>query len=76
VLRNSLRGALVSEAMFDPMPPSPQRYIAACEKTFQTGFFLALKRMINDNGTGVSYVQQVLDTPLQDASALHEELRH
>lgn len=76
VLRNSLRGSLVSEAMFDPMPPSPQRYIAACEKTFQTGFFLALKRMINDNGTGVSYIQQVLDTPLQDASALHEELRH
>lgn len=74
-VRNSLRGQLVSETMFDPMPPSPQRYIAACEKTFQTGFFQALKRMIHDSGTGVSYVQQVLDTSLQDATALCEELR-
>lgn len=74
-VRNILRGPLVSETMFDPMPPSPQRYIAACEKTFQTGFFQALKRMIHDSGTGASYVQQVLDTSLQDASALYEELR-
>lgn len=75
MLRNSLRGPLVSETMFDPMPPSPQRYIAACEKTFQTGFFHALKSMIHTSGTGASYVQQVLDTSLQDASALYEELR-
>jgi transcriptional regulator with XRE-family HTH domain len=74
-LRNSLRGPLVSETMFDPMPPSPQRYIAACEKTFQTDFFHALKRMINDSGTGAPYVQQVLDTSLQDALALYKELR-
>lgn len=74
-LRNSLRGPLVSEALFDPMPPSPQRYIAACENTFQTGFFHALKHMIVEGGTGAAYIQQVLDTPLQDALALHEELR-
>ncbi len=73
--RNSLRGPLVSEALFDPMPPSPQRYIAACENAFQTGFFHALKRMIVESGTGAAYIQQVLDTPLQDALALHEELR-
>ena len=73
-VRNSLRGPLVSETMFDPMPPSPQRYIAACEKTFQTGFFQALKRMIQVSGTGASYVRQVLETSLQDASALYEEL--
>jgi hypothetical protein len=75
-LRNSLRGQLVSEALFDPMPPSPQRYIAACENTFQTGFFHALKHMIIDSGTGAPYIQQVLDTSLQDAMALHEALRH
>lgn len=74
--RNSLRGPLVSEALFDPMPPSPLRYIAACENTFQTGFFHALKRMIVESGTGAPYIQQVLDTSLQDAMALHEELRH
>ena len=74
-VRNTLRGPLVSATMFDPMPPSPQRYIAACENTFQTGFFLALKRMIHSSGTGAPYIQQVLDTPLQDAHALHEELQ-
>jgi transcriptional regulator with XRE-family HTH domain len=74
-LRNSLRGPLVSEALFDPMPPSPQRYIAACENAFQTGFFHALKRLIVESGTGAGYIQQVLDTPLQDALALHEVLR-
>jgi len=61
--------------MFDPMPPSPQRYIAACENTFQTRFFQALKRMIHNSGTGAPYIQQVLDTPLQDSLALHEELQ-
>ncbi len=75
-LRNSLRGPLVSEALFDPMPPSPQRYIAACENSFQTGFFHALKHMIVESGTGAPYIQQVLDTSLQDAMALHEALRH
>lgn len=75
ILRNTLRGPLVSETMFDPMPPSPQRYIAACENTFQTGFFQALKRMIHSSGTGAPYIQQVLDTSLQDAMALHEELQ-
>lgn len=75
-LRNSLRGPLVSEALFDPMPPSPQRYIAACENAFQTGFFHALKHMIVESGTGAPYIQQVLDTSLQDAMALHEALRH
>lgn len=73
--RNSLRGPLVSEALFDPMPPSAERYIAACENTFQTGFFHALKHLIVEGGTGPAYIQQVLDTPLHDALALHEELR-
>ncbi len=74
-VRNSQRWNLVSEALFDPMPPSPQRYIAACENTFQTVFFHALKRMIIESGTGATYIQQILDTPFQDAFALHEELR-
>ena len=75
VLRNSLHGPLVSTTMFDPLPPSPQLYIAACEKIFQTGFFQALKRMIHSSGTGAPYIQQVLDTSLQDALTLHEELQ-
>ncbi len=75
-VRNSNQGPLISAALFDPMPPEPMRYIAACEHVFQSDFFAALKRMIHESGTGPSYVQQVLDTSMQDAFALHEALRH
>jgi len=75
-VRNNNQGPLISEALFDPMPPEPKRFIAACEHAFQSDFFIALKRMIHESGIGASYVQQVLDTPMQDAFALYEELRH
>ena len=75
-VRNSGNGALISHALFDPMPPEPERYIAACEHAFQSDFFRALARMIHEKGTGPSYLQQILDTTIQDAKALHEELSH
>jgi len=75
-VRNNNQGPLVSVALFDPMPPEPKRYIAACEHTFKSDFFTALKRMIHKNDIGPSYVQQVLDTSVRDAFAIHEELRH
>lgn len=75
-VRNSGTRQLVSEALFDPMPPEPRLYVAACKQIFQSDFFDALTRMIREKGTGPSYVQQVLDASLQDAIALHEELRH
>lgn len=75
-VRNRDHGPLVSTALFDPIPPEPKRYIAACERIFQSDFFTALKHMIHESGTGASYVQQVLDTTLQDAIALHKEFRH
>lgn len=75
-VRNVDCGPLVSEALFDPAPPEPKLYIAACEHAFQSDFFNALTRMIHESGTGASYVQQVLDTPMQDAYAIHEELRY
>lgn len=74
--RNNNQGPLISEALFDPMPPEPKRYIAACEHAFKSDFFSALKRMIHENGTGPAYAQQVLDISLRDAVAIHEELRH
>jgi len=74
-IRNSGSTLFVSQVLFDPLPPSPAKYIAACENIFQSEFFYALKRMIRENGTGASYVQQVLDTSVQDSLALHEELR-
>ncbi len=72
--RNGGKATLVSEAIFDPMPPKPAHYIAACKKIFQSDFFVALEQMINERGTGLSYVQQVLDIPLQDAAGIHQEL--
>lgn len=75
-VRNNNQGPQISEALFDPMPPEPKLYIATCTHTFMSDFFAALKRMIHENGTGPSYVQQVLNTSLRDAVAIHEELRH
>lgn len=74
-VRNHYKGPLVSETLFDPMPPEPKLYISACEHIFKSDFFTALKRMILENGTGPSYVQQVLNTSLRDAVAIYEELR-
>jgi transcriptional regulator with XRE-family HTH domain/Zn-dependent peptidase ImmA (M78 family) len=73
-VRNSGATPLVSEAIFDPMPPKPAHYIAACSRIFQSDFFTALEQMINERGTGLSYVRQILDIPLQDAAGIHQEL--
>lgn len=75
-VRNNNKGPLVSETLFDPMPPEPKLYISACEHIFKSDFFATLKRMIHESGSGPSYVQQVLNTSLQDAVAIYEELRH
>jgi transcriptional regulator with XRE-family HTH domain len=73
-VRNSLRGKLVSEMLFEPTPPEPEAYIAAAQQQFRSAFFQALQRMIKSNGTGPSYVQHVMDIPMQDAAQLHEAL--
>lgn len=75
-VRNNNAGPLISEEIFDPLPPQPSHYIAACKNKFQSIFFYALQRMINEQGTGLSYLQQVLDSSLHDAAAMYEELRH
>lgn len=74
-VRNSFAGPLVSEALFEPLPPSPARYIADCGNLFQSDFFPALKRMFHEKDTGPGYLQQILDTAIHDARALYEELR-
>jgi transcriptional regulator with XRE-family HTH domain len=72
--RNSNPGPLISKMLFDPMPPSPQHYIAACENVFQSNFFNALQSMIHDKQTGAAYIQQLMGTPIRDAHALYKEL--
>lgn len=74
--RNSYAGPLISEALFEPLPPSPERYIADCGNLFQSDFFHALKRMFHDRDTGPAYLQQILDTSIHDARALYQELRN
>jgi len=73
-VRNSQRGKLVSEILFEPTPPEPVAYIAAAANVFRSTFFTALQRMIKSRGTGAGYVQQIMDIPMQDAVALHGEL--
>jgi len=73
-VRNNAAPQWVSTSLFDPMPPKPAHYIAAAFNTFQSVFFGALKRMIREHGTGPSYVQQIMDISLSDATAIHGEL--
>lgn len=73
-IRNSLRGPLVSESLFRPLPPKPEVFVAAAKTVFGSDFFPALQRMLRVHGTGPGYVQQIMDIPLQDAAALHEVL--
>jgi len=72
--RNGQRNGLMSEALFKPTPPKAEELIAATEHGFGSDFFIMLKRMLSERGTGVGYVQQILDVGLQDATALHDAL--
>jgi transcriptional regulator with XRE-family HTH domain len=74
VARTSKRGDLVSETLFKPMPPEPAALIASAHAVFQSSFFEAMQRMLRDKGTGVGYLQQVLDISIVDAAAVHAEL--
>jgi len=72
--RHSVRSSLVTEALFRPAPPKAEELIATTERQFDSQFFVALKQMFVENGTGPGYLQQILDIGLQDATALHEAL--
>lgn len=73
-IRNSQRGKLISEILFEPTPPDPAAYIAAAENVFRSKFFIALQRMLKEQGPGPGYLKQIMDIPMQDAAALHGEL--
>ena len=73
-VRNSQRGQLISEVLFEPTPPEPAAYIAAAQTVFRSVFFIAVKKMIKDQGTGPGYLQQIMDIPMSDAAILHREL--
>ena len=65
---------LVSETLFDPLPPPASNYVAAVDNVFKSDFFHALKGMIHERGMEAGYIKQILDISLADATALHLEL--
>ena len=73
-IRNRQRGKLISEFLFESAPPEPASYIAAALNVFRSSFFIALQRLIKDQGTGLGYLQQIMDISLADATTLHREL--
>ena len=73
-LRNRGASKLVSQLLFGSEAPEPEQYIKRCEDVFRSDFFAGLGRMIQKQGTGYSYIQQVVDSSIHDAKALHEGL--
>lgn len=73
-VRNSVRHGLVSQALFAPAPPDAAELIKVTSNVFRSDFFVALRQLLNEHGTGAGYLQQVLDIGLQDASALRAVL--
>jgi len=73
-VRSNQHNGLVSEALFKPMAPNAEALIAVTANLFCSGFFVALKTMLVERGTGPGYLQQILDIGLQDATALHRAL--
>jgi transcriptional regulator with XRE-family HTH domain len=73
-IRSTQRGPLVSTLLFDPLPPEPAAYLSATRHAFGSEFFPSLQRLLREQGTGATYVQQILDVPLADAAAIHATL--
>ena len=73
-VRNTVRSGLVSETLFKPSPPKAEMLVAVARQVFGSDFFIALKQMLTERGTGIGYLQQILDIGLQDATALHNTL--
>ncbi len=73
-VRNNVRDGLVSAALFAPAPPDATELIKATSNVFRSDFFISMRQLLNENGTGAGYLQQVLDVGLQDATALRSAL--
>jgi len=73
-VRNSMRDGLVSRALFAASPPDANELIEATNHVFRSDFFVAMRQLLHEHGTGAGYLQQVLDMGLQDATALHVAL--
>ncbi|MCU0925755.1 MAG: XRE family transcriptional regulator [Hydrogenophaga sp.] len=73
-VRNSVRDGLVSLAMFAPALPDATKLIKTASNVFRSDFFVAMRQLLNERGTGAGYLQQVLDIGLQDATALRAAL--
>ncbi|KAA0086078.1 helix-turn-helix domain-containing protein [Trinickia soli] len=72
--RNGNASSLVSAALFGDEAPTAKVYVHACEEIFRCQLFSALRAIIKMRSVGPTFVHQVLDIPLSDASAIHAEL--
>ncbi|WP_213602992.1 XRE family transcriptional regulator [Pseudoxanthomonas japonensis] len=75
-VRNSNPAKMVSDLLWKGDVPSPELYIQTVHSQFHSSFFDALKLLLNSGSGGVGYVQQILDIPRADASAIHAVLMH
>ena len=73
-VRNSQHDGLVSDSLFKTLPPHADGLIAITANLVCSDFFVALKTLLIEKGTGPGYLQQILDVGLQDATALHRAL--
>lgn len=69
-VRSNQHTGLVSEALFQPMPPHAEGLIAITANLFHSDFFVALKTLLVERGTGPGYLQQILDMGLRDCRTL------
>ncbi|MDH0863033.1 helix-turn-helix domain-containing protein [Mitsuaria sp. GD03876] len=73
-VRSAVRGRTVAQDLFGTAPPDPGAYLAAAQNVFRSEFFPSLQRMLKAHDIGPAYLQQILDLPLADATALHAVL--
>jgi transcriptional regulator with XRE-family HTH domain len=73
-IRQVQRGKLMSEILFKDSPPATSAYLTVTQQVFKSDFFVALKKMISQLGTGPGYLQQIMDISISDALTLHREL--
>lgn len=73
-IRQVQRGKLMSEILFKGSSLDTSAYVTVTKQVFKSDFFSALKKMINELGTGSGYLQQIMDISPSDASTLHRVL--
>lgn len=65
---------LVSEIIFEEENPDAEKYINICKKEFQTPFFDALGKYIQQEHKEAGIIQRTMNIPIADAKGVHKIL--